>query len=107
MSANLSDANLAGNKSAINAVSEGFIGNSQQNGGINISGRLSSIQPKPDAAYSETHQSQLMNKSHNKPDPTIEDVDDGIKSQRVSFREEEEDEDQEEEDYEAQEVEQK
>ena len=89
-------------------MSEVLIG-SNQNGGIDISGRLSSIQPKPDAAYSETHQSQLNIKSQNdnksqqqRADPTIEDVDDGIKSQRVSFKDD--DEDQEEEDYEAQEV---
>ncbi len=89
---------MAGNKSAANAVSEVLIG-SNQNGGINISGRLSSIQPKPDAAYSETHQSQLNIKSQindsrsqqQRADPTVEDVDDGVKSQRVSFKDDEED----------------
>jgi hypothetical protein len=90
---NLSAANLA-NRSANNAVSEVLIG-SNQNGGIDISGRTSTHPPKPESQGRHsnlgggTDKSQhLTDHQHSyapHEDPLVEEVDDGIKSARVSI----------------------
>ena len=82
MSANHSEAHLA-NKSG-NGVSDVLMG-SNQNLGIDISGRLSSVPPKPDGRHSNLggERSQITEKAQ--ADPLFDDVDDGVKSARVSI----------------------
>lgn len=84
VSANLTDANLA-NKSG-NGVSDVLMG-SNQNVGIDISGRLSSIPPQRESHGRHSNaggdRSQITEKAQ--ADPIFDDVDDGIKSARLSI----------------------
>lgn len=86
---NISKLNFSANQSQQNLTAGNNIALKGAAGGFNISGRQS-VQPKPDAGYSEhtagrvSHNNISASNNQNAQQQMIEDLDDGIKSERVS-----------------------